>query len=525
MILQKYTIATRISIVVGAILMMMLVLVGVEVKGLNSIRNSIDEIVEGHYQRLQIAQDMRFLARHGGVLIRNMYLVPDESGRKDELERFNRAEQQYRALLQKLQDMEKSEEEASILKTVIECGEITYGLWRQLAESIENPEMNLDIAALDILKAEVRSHQWGWLDSLKELVDLEQQMAEIARSHARENYDRTKMAMGMINVLAIVIGCFLVIAITSSIAAPLHEISRRVDLIASGDFSTRIELSQKGEVGTLANHINRMVEKLQASEAELNEYRYNLEELIEWRTGEVNEQRERFISVLIHDLKGPLIPIVGFSRLLMKKRHLNSEQIYQYATAIHDAASKLLFRVEQNSQALREKRFAYSFDRTPFDFEELLWSVCKGFHVGFREKNIRIYLNGCEAGAYTLEGKIPFAGDIGKIRSVFENLIGNAGKYAATRVDISLKILDSEIELVVDDDGQGIDPSFRTRIFEEYYQAPGSKEGTGLGLYSVKRVVDHYQGTITVSSSPIGGARFTVTLPVLEVEPVISEVG
>lgn len=517
---QKYSIATRISIVVGAILMMMLVLAGVEVKGLNSIRDSLDEIVEGHYRRLQIAQDMRFLARHGGVIVRNMFLVPDESARSEERHRFDEAEKTYRILLQQLHDIIDGGKEEELLQKVVESGEITYRLWKTIADSIGMPETSSDWVAIDILEAEVRSHQWGWLDGLQELVVLEQNLAEQSRAHARKNYKKTKMVMAVINLLAVVIACMLVVAIAASIAVPLSEIRRRVDLIAGGDFTTRIDISQEGEVGQLANHINRMVEKLQANEDELNEYRYNLEELIEWRTGEVNEQRARFLSVLIHDLKGPLIPIVGFSRLLMKKKHLTSEQIRQYAGAIHDSAGKLMFTVEQKSVDLKEKRLSYSFDRTPFDMAELLCAVCKGFQAGFVENEIEVRINNLLPAEYKNTGNISFFGDIGKVRSVFENLIGNAGKYAEKRVEISIGQEGAAIEITVDDDGCGIPRAFHKKIFEEYYQAPGSRAGTGIGLYSVKRIVDHYQGTIIVSTSPIGGARFNVTLPLMEADAV-----
>ncbi len=502
--------------------MMMLVLAGVEVKGLNSIRDSLDEIVEGHYRRLQIVQDMRFLARHGGVIVRNMFLVPDESTRSKERHRFDEAERTYRILLEQLHDLIEDGEEDELLQKVVEAGEITYGLWKTIADSIGMPETSSDWVAIDILEEEVRSHQWGWLDGLQELVVLEQNLAEQSRAYARENYRKTKIVMAVINLLAVVIACMLVVAITASIAVPLSEIRKRVDLIARGDFTTRINISQKGEVGQLANHINRMVEKLQTNEEELNKYRYNLEELIEWRTGEVNEQRERFISVLIHDLKGPLIPIVGFSRLLMKKKHLTSEQISQYASAIHDSAGKLMFTVEQKSAELREKRLSYSFDRTPFDIEELLCAVCKGFQAGFVEKEIEIRINNLSPAEYQNAGNISFLGDIGKVRSIFENLIGNAGKYAEKRVDISIAQNGAAIELKVDDDGCGIPRAFHKKIFEEYYQAPGSRAGTGIGLYSVKRIVDYYRGDIEVSTSPIGGTRFSVTLPMVETDSVTS---
>lgn len=510
MLLQHYRIATRIGLVVGAILVLMLVLAAVEIKGLNSIRNSLNDIVGSHYQRLQLAQDLRFLARHNAVLVRNLLLVDGRDARAHELERFEQGEKQYKEVLQQLLDIEHTGQGHKLVAAVVEGGEITFDMWRRVIAAESESEFARGGA---ILTEEVRSHQWGWLESLNALVRLEEEHVTQSADLAIRNYETTKTAMALINVLAVGAGLYFVVSITASIVGPLRDITRKVDRIAGGDFSTRVESNQTDEIGALGSHINRMVEKLWANEEELEEYRHNLEELIEWRTGEVNDQRERFISVLIHDLKGPLVPIIGFSRLLMTKKKLREEKIAEYAKAIHESSTKLETTIERISQDLREKRLAYSFDKEPFDIEDLLCSVIKSCQPELEVDNIELRLNDQAIQGYLSSGKILYAGDIGKIRSLIENLIGNAVKYAETHIDVTLTRHADTIEFIVDDDGVGITPPYQKKIFEEYYQIPGSKNGTGVGLYSVKRIVDHYQGEITVTSSPSSGARFVVNLP------------
>jgi signal transduction histidine kinase len=510
MFFQRYSIAARIGFVVGIILIMMLALALVEIRGLNSIRSSLDNIVGKHYQRLQIAQDMRFLARHGAVLVRNVLLVAGEEAKQRERERFEEGEIKYNALLEQLAGFELTEDEQEIIKLVVQCGEVTFELWRTI---VDEQFTTTPLNGMEILEAEVRSHQWGLLDNLNALVQLEQRLAKETMEDVVENYSQTKTVMVMINILAIGAGLFSVVVITGSIVGPLHQIGRKVDKIARGDFSTRIEVEQKDEIGQLAHHINRMVEKLQANEEELKEYRYNLEELIEWRTGEMNEQRERFISVLIHDLKGPLVPIVGFSRLLLNKKNLDEEQIERYVLEIYESTSKLATVIEQTSKNLREKRLAFSFDKEPFDIEELLWSVSKNCQPDLKAENIELRLNNDSVENFNSSGEILYSGDISKFRSLLENLIGNAAKYAQAKIEITVERKEGYINIIVDDDGCGVAKPFRRKIFEEYYQVPGSKDGTGVGLYSVKRIVDHYRGKVRVTTSPAGGARFIITLP------------
>lgn len=511
MLIHRYSIAARIGAVVGVILAMMLVLAVVEMKGLNSIRKSLNDIVGKHYGRLQTAQEMRFLARHSAVLVRNVLLVGDEAAKDLERERFEKGAGNYLSLLEKLTGQEQTPEEQKIITAVIEGGEITFGLWRAItsAETGSSPAQGMEI-----LKAEVRNQQWGLLDNLDALVNVEQRLAEETMAISIQNYEQTKKVMAMINILAIGAGLFSVAAITASIVSPLKEIAGKVDKIAAGDFSTRIELDQQDEIGRLANHINRMVEKLNANEEELEKYRFHLEELIEWRTGEMNEQRERFISVLIHDLKGPLVPIIGFSRLLINKKNLDKNKLNKYLCELHESTTQLATVIEQTSAKMREKRMSFSFDKEPFDIEELLYSVSRNCQQGFDCEKLELLLNDTELKDYVVTGEFYYSGDISKIRSVFENLIGNAGKYAKEKIHIHLRRDGEYIILTVDDDGCGVPEIFRKKIFEEYYQAPGSKEGTGVGLYSVKRTVDHYRGGIFVQTAPLGGARFIVMLPV-----------
>ena len=97
--------------------------------------------------------------------------------------------------------------------------------------------------------------------------------------------------------------------------------------------------------------------------------------------------------------------------------------------------------------------------------------------------------------------------------SLIENQIGNAVKHARTMIRIALTRENGCIVLVVEDDGSGIEEKYHDRIFDEYFQVPESKNGTGVGLYSARKIVEHYRGEILVGTSSRGGARFTVRLP------------
>lgn len=107
-------------------------------------------------------------------------------------------------------------------------------------------------------------------------------------------------------------------------------------------------------------------------------------------------------------------------------------------------------------------------------------------------------------------------GDESKLRIAFHNIIENAIKYskAETEVDISLTAQDSHAVIQVQDHGVGIPQDQVSHLFERFFRVGNNKEnGTGLGLYSTKIIIEHHGGIITMSSEEGKGSIVTITLP------------
>jgi signal transduction histidine kinase len=104
-----------------------------------------------------------------------------------------------------------------------------------------------------------------------------------------------------------------------------------------------------------------------------------------------------------------------------------------------------------------------------------------------------------------------------ELASMVENLLTNAMRHAATRVRVSLREQADTVELAVDDDGPGVDPRERERIFERFTRLDEARSrdggGAGLGLAIVRAIVDAHGGSVAVHTSELGGARFVVRLP------------
>ena len=115
------------------------------------------------------------------------------------------------------------------------------------------------------------------------------------------------------------------------------------------------------------------------------------------------------------------------------------------------------------------------------------------------------------------EPVLPVLADADRIGLVFDNLIGNAIRHSppGARIEIRAQPVDGRVRFEVNDQGPGIPPEFRQRIFEKFFRVPGTKgEGIGLGLYISHEIVSAHGGDMGVDSTPGKGSRFWFTLRV-----------
>ncbi len=107
----------------------------------------------------------------------------------------------------------------------------------------------------------------------------------------------------------------------------------------------------------------------------------------------------------------------------------------------------------------------------------------------------------------------PLPLDRSRLEQALGNLLRNAVQAARSRVRVAWSHDDRQARVVVEDDGPGIDPSVRARLFEPFFTTKAVGEGTGLGLSVAHGAVSDLGGTLVVDRSPLGGARFTLSLP------------
>jgi signal transduction histidine kinase len=235
-----------------------------------------------------------------------------------------------------------------------------------------------------------------------------------------------------------------------------------------------------------------------------------IEDLVEKRTQalrEANAELEAFSYSVSHDLRVPLRAIIGFTAMLgdSARDKLDAEE-----ARILDSVQRAGKRMSQQIDALLALSRLSHAQRLiePIDLSELAWSVLHNLEPQYPATRIEA----------EIEPGLQVEGDPGMLRSVIENLLGNALKFSSgkpvARVRLSRVQTEQGAAYCVADEGVGFDMAHAERLFGVFQRLHTEREfpGTGVGLASVKRIVTRHGGKVWAESEPGKGAKFYFTL-------------
>jgi len=254
---------------------------------------------------------------------------------------------------------------------------------------------------------------------------------------------------------------------------------------------------ENGEIPRILAVVENITQRKQAEEER--------ERLIA-ELGAKNTELERFTYTVSHDLKSPLITIKGFLGMLEQDALSgDTEQMKSDIGYIADAADKMQHLLEDLLELSRIGRMLNPSEEIPLN--RLISEAIKSVSGRIAQRNVRIEVAPDLPSVY---------GDPIRIREVFENLIDNAVKYMDKQSDPSIEIgqrnAGNESIFYVRDNGIGIDARHHETVFDLFRQLNPNKEGTGIGLATVKRIVELHGGRIWVESEGGGkGSTFCLT--------------
>ena len=253
------------------------------------------------------------------------------------------------------------------------------------------------------------------------------------------------------------------------------------------------------------------IEERKRTEAQLEEYKRNLEEQVTERTAEltaVNKEIEAFSYSVSHDLRAPLRQMSGFVELLQKQitDHSN-EKTHQYMALIMTASKKMDMLI--NDLLALSYIGRKEMQKRKVDLNTLVKEVAGEIQYELKERKINWEID-------TLPDVI---GDRALLRLVLVNLLSNAAKFTSTRQQAKIRIAckdeDDKFTCSVSDNGVGFDMKYVDRLFGVFQRLHTQEEfeGTGIGLANVQRIISRHGGRVWAEGALGQGATFFFTLP------------
>ena len=218
-----------------------------------------------------------------------------------------------------------------------------------------------------------------------------------------------------------------------------------------------------------------------------------------------NAELDNFVYKVSHDLRAPLSSVLGLAHLAALPG--NKDDLADYVRLMGEKASQLDHFISDVLSHAKNLKMDVLVGQV--NFREIVDRT-------FRDLN---YLNGSnelKRNVSIAEGD--FYSDPWRVAEIFRNLISNAIKYRklnhpGAELSVSVGFTSGRCEIVVADNGIGIDPQHTARIFEMFFRASDQSDGSGLGLYIVKNAIDKLEGSVVVDSRMGEGTRFVISLP------------
>jgi len=282
--------------------------------------------------------------------------------------------------------------------------------------------------------------------------------------------------------------------LSNQLTKPLQIIQTGLNKISTGDLKTKVEVTSRDEIGSLAVAYNQMVQRLDETQQEL----VKAERESAWK--EMAQQ-------VAHEIKNPLTPMKLNLQHLQRQLEANPDNIHKLKSVIEKTASNIIEQIESlNKIASDFSKFAKPVREPlrPLNIYHLLTSVVNLYQP---DTDITIQTTHNESGLIV-------DGVEDELRRVFINLFKNAleaSENGKTKIDITVKKQKDEIKIEILDNGSGIDNADKDKIFLPKFSTKSS--GTGLGLAITKQIIEAHKGNIHFISKKGIGTRFYIILP------------
>lgn len=289
-------------------------------------------------------------------------------------------------------------------------------------------------------------------------------------------------------ITSAVIGSIFLIISGKIILKPVNRMIDKMNHLASGDYSARMEFGKpfggSPVMLMISKSFNTMASELQNTEL----------------------LRSDFINNFSHEFKTPIVSIAGFAKLL-KRGNLTEEQQKEYIDIIEEESLRLSYMATNVLNLTKIENQTILTDVTTYNLSEQIRSCVLLLENKWAKKNLEMYI---DFGEYLISANEEL------LKHVWINLLDNAIKFSPDYGALEIKIKQDEkyLSISISNNGEPISQQVQNKIFNKFYQADEShsSEGNGIGLAIVKKVTELHNGKVYVESTD-NLTTFTVKLP------------
>jgi signal transduction histidine kinase len=362
-------------------------------------------------------------------------------------------------------------------------------IFNKLAASYDQPATNQNIVTQNQYQERLAS----MLISKQQIeISAAFKLADLKRQEVVAQRQQTSSIAVVVIVLMFLITGFNFVYVYAGITTALSELQHGAKEISKGRFNYRIRAKRRNdEFGLLASTFNNMAANLQ----------------------QVDKVKSEFVLLVSHQLRTPATAVKGFLSLITDydSKNLSAEQ-RKMISAAYEENERQIKLINEVLAVAQVETGEMKLDKQPTDITALLQAVIdeQKLAMAVREQTAQM----------TVESTMPLlAIDSGKIHIAIENLIHNASKFSPnnTIIEVSLKQTETSVQIAILDHGPGIARDDVSKLFKKFSRvsSPGTvkTEGTGLGLYLAKRLIDMHGGSIEVETAVNKGTKFIIQLP------------
>jgi len=290
---------------------------------------------------------------------------------------------------------------------------------------------------------------------------------------------------------------FLVPVVIRQSLSPLKTINKALSRVKEGTYGEKIKYTSDDEIGELVESFNIMSDTIKEKEEQAKK---------------TDIAKDEFLAMITHELKTPLVPIQGYSDILLNEHlgKLTPEQ--KDRLSIIKSSSETLLGII--SDLLDVQKLEIGQLRMKKENVDIKSSILKSVNAlaPQSEKNeIKITTNA---------ESLMIVHDSERIKQVLTNLIKNAMiavEPKTGKIEVIMEETPSEIQISVQDNGMGIPKDKQKDLFKKFYQVDTTltreRGGSGLGLAICRGIIDNHGGSISVQSQEGNGAKFTFSIP------------